>query len=377
MPELRLNPNLLKVPLYIAGKSVEEVQEELGLDDVVKMASNENALGPSPLAQEAVRRMLVHAHLYPGITDRHLRRRLGGLSHPGFGEANVITSNGGTDVIRMITQAFAFDGGEMLTSSATFLMYHICTTMFGGVPVLVPPRPDLGFDLPAMAERIGPNTRLVFVCSPNNPTGMILGRAEVTAFMDRVPEGVVVTFDESYRDFVDDPDYPDPVDYVAEGRAVIVLRSFSKGAGLANLRVGYAISRPDIIEYLHHTQMPFNTGALSLAAALASLDDREYRERSRRLVREEREFLYAALDSLDVCYVRSQANFILLTDLPLDATELCDRVLRHGIIVRPMGAWGMPAAVRVTVGTREQNERFLAALNGVLAEARPNGRARP
>lgn len=365
--QLRLNPNLLKVPLYIAGKSVEEVQEEYGLDgDVVKLASNENALGPSPLAVEAARQALSDAHRYPGIADRKLRQLLGPLSHPDFDERFIITGNGATDIIRMLAQAFIFDGGEMITCRVTFPMYHIGTTMFGGKSILAPPTADLRFDLGAITDAITPDTRLIFICTPNNPTGMICRHGEVEAFMRRMPDWVVVVFDESYRDFVEDADYPDPCTYVAEGRNVIVIRSFSKCAGLANLRVGYAIAQPDIIEYLHHTQIPFNTGALPLVAAQASLDDHEYLERNRAHVRTERQYLYEALDALDVAYARSHANFVMITDLPMDGKALSEKLIRHGIIVRPMAAWGLPNAIRVTIGLREHNERFVTALRTVL-----------
>ncbi len=369
MTQLQLNPHLLKVPLYIAGKSVEEVQEEYGLDEVVKLASNESPLGPSPLAIEAAHRVLAEAHRYPGVADRDLRRRLGPLSHPGFDEHHVIVGNGATDIIRLIAQAFIFDGGEMITSRVTFPMYQISTTMFGGVSTLVPPTPDLRFDLQAIADAVSANTRLIFICTPNNPTGLICIRDEVEAFMRRVPDHVAVVFDESYRDFVEAADYPDTAQYVAADRPVISVRSFSKSAGLANLRVGYAIARPDLIEYLSHAQIPFNTGAPALVAARASLDDHEYLERNRCLVRQEREFLYAALDDLDLAYTRSHANFVMITGLPLDAQALSEKLIRHGVIVRPMAAWGMPGAIRVTIGLRQHNERFIAALRAVLAEA--------
>ncbi len=364
--QLRLNPNLLNVPLYIAGKSVEEVQEEYGLDDVIKLASNENALGPSPFALEAARQALCEAHRYPGIADRKLRQCLGPLSHPDFDEHFVITGNGATDLIRMIAQAFIFNGGEMITCRVTFPMYHISTTMFGGKSVLTSPTADLRFNLEAIADAITPDTRLIFICTPNNPTGMICRSGEVAAFMRRVPDDVVVVFDESYRDFVEDPDYPDPCEYVAHGRNVLVLRSFSKCAGLANLRVGYALAQPDIIDYLHHTQIPFNTGALPLVAARASLDDHEYLEHNRAHVRAERQYLYEALDALDVAYTRSHANFVMIDGLPVDGQVLSEKLIRRGIIVRPMAAWGMPNAIRVTVGLREHNERFVAALRAVL-----------
>ena len=373
LDQLRLNPHLLKVPLYIAGKSVEEVQAMYALDDVIKLASNESPLGPSPLAIEAAQQALWESHRYPGIADRNLRRALGPHTHPYFDERYFLLGNGATDVIRMLAQAFAFDGGEMITAQVTFPMYHISTTMFGGVSKLVPVTADLRFDLPAIAAAINPNTRLIFICSPNNPTGLICCRGEVAEFMRHVPDHVVVVFDESYRDFVEDPDYPDPTEYVAEGRNVIVLRSFSKSAGLANLRVGYAIARPEMIEYLHHTQIPFNSGALSLIAARASLDDHEYLERNRSLVRTEREFLYQALDALDLTYVRSHANFVMISNLPMDANLLCDKIVRHGVIVRPMAGWGMSTAIRVTIGLHEHNERFIAALRAVLIESGVEG----
>lgn len=373
LDQLRLNPHLLKVPLYIAGKSVEEVQAMYGLDDVIKLASNESPLGPSPLAIEAAQQALWESHRYPGIADRNLRRALAPHTHPNFDERYFLLGNGATDVIRMLAQAFAFDGGEMITAQVTFPMYHISTMMFGGVSKLVPVTADLRFDLPAIAAAINPNTHLIFICSPNNPTGLICCRDEVAEFMRHVPDHVVVVFDESYRDFVEDPDYPDPTEYIAEGRNVIVLRSFSKCAGLANLRVGYAIARPEMIEYLHHTQIPFNSGALSLIAARASLDDHEYLERNRSLVRTEREFLYQALAALDLTYVRSHANFVMISDLPIEANLLCDKIVRHGVIVRPMAAWGMSTAIRVTIGLHEHNERFIAALRAALIESGVEG----
>lgn len=365
----RLNPHLLRLPLYVAGKSVEEVQEELGLDEVLKLASNENPLGASPRALDAAREALLDSHRYPGIADRNLRRYLAPRCHPDFDERYVLTGNGATDLIRLVAQGFVFDAGELITSRVTFPLYFICATMFGGRTTLVPPGPGLQFDLAAMAAAIGPDTRLVVLCSPNNPTGLICRRRELDDFLRQVPDHVVVVLDESYRAFVDDPDYPDPVEHIAAGRNVIALRSFSKAAGLANLRVGYALARPELIEYLNHAHLPFNTGALALTAALASLDDHDFFERTRQLVQTEREFMYAALDQLDLCYLRSQANFVLITQLPLEGRALADRLAHRGLIVRPMESWGVPHALRVTLGTREQNERLVAGLQAELRSA--------
>jgi histidinol-phosphate aminotransferase len=370
MTQLQLNPHLLKVPLYIAGKSIEEVQEELELDEVTKLGSNENPLGPSPLAVQAAQAALAEAHRYPGYWERALRRKLAPTIDPAFTEHDILIGNGACDILRMIAQAFVSEGGETITASATFPMYSILTTMFGGRTIEVPLMPDYRFNLPAILHAVSPDTRLIVLCTPNNPTGTIIKQCEADDFMMHVPEHVLVVFDESYVDFVADPDRVDSAAYVRQGRNVVTVRSFSKKSGLANLRVGYAIGRPDIIEYLHHAQLPFNTGSIPLAAAAASLDDHDYQRRSTQLVREEREYLYAALDTLDLSYVRSEANFVLIVDPPIDAKTLADAVLRKGVIIRWAGSMGMPNGVRVTLGTHDENERFIAALSAVLQEAK-------
>lgn len=370
MTQLQLNPHLLKVPLYIAGKSIEEVQEELGLDDVVKLGSNENPLGPSPMAVAAATMMLTEGHRYPNYWEKTLRRKLGPTIDPDFTERNILIGNGGCDVLRMVTQAFMCEGGETITASATFPMFSILTTMFGGRTLEAPMTRDHRLDLPAIQRAITPNTRLVFLCTPNNPTGTIIKQCEADEFIAQVPEHVVVVFDESYVDFVTDGEHVDSVRYIKQGRNVVAVRSFSKKAGLANLRVGYAIGQSEIVEYLHHAQMPFNTGSVSLVAAAASLDDHDYQRRSTELVKEEREYLYAAFDELDLNYVRSHANFVLVVDPPVDAKSLVEAVLRKGVIIRWAGSMGMPNAFRVTLGTREQNQEFVAALRAVLEEAK-------
>ncbi|MBI3243207.1 MAG: histidinol-phosphate transaminase [Chloroflexi bacterium] len=370
MTGLQLNPYLLKVPLYIAGKSIEEVQEELGLDDVVKLGSNENPLGPSLMAIEAAEKMLPEAHRYPNYWEKELRRKLGPALDPAFTERNVLIGNGGCDVLRMIAHGFMSEGGETITASATFPMFSILTTMFGGRTVEVPLTADYRFDLPAMQKAVTPATRLIFLCTPNNPTGAIITQGEADAFMAAIPDHVVVVFDESYDGFVADANCVNSFEHIKQGRNVISVRSFSKKSGLANMRVGYAVGRPDLIEYLHHAQMPFNTGSVSLVAAVASLDDHEYQRRSAELAQEEREYLYVAFDELDLNYVHSQANFVLVNDPPVNAKALVDALLRKGVIIRWAGSMGLPNAFRVTVGTHEQNEIFVAALKAVLEEVK-------
>lgn len=360
------NPLLLEVPLYIAGKSAEEAKEELGIE-VTKLASNESPVGPSPMALEAGRSMLHNAHRYPGVSERDLRRKLAPRLDPALTEHNIVVGNGGTDVLRMITQAFVFNGGNTVMSQATFPMYRIFTTTFGGTPRQVENTPDYRQDLSAMADHIDGDTRLVYLCSPNNPTGQIITQAEADDFVARVPEHVVVIFDESYHDFVTDPRYAQSVAYVKDGLNVLVVRSFSKSSGLANLRVGYLIGPVELADYVRHAQLPFNTSAVALAAAAASLDDETYLARNRQAVIEGREYLYSSLRKMNFDCLPSQANFVTVLDSP-NATALVEALLPRGFIVREMANFGTPNGFRVSVGSMEENQHFIEALSKILDE---------
>jgi len=367
MRDLRFSPQLLKVPIYIAGKSAEQVREELGLEQVIKLASNENPLGPSPKALAAFQQALTQAHRYPGLSERELRRGL--AAHHGLSEDNFIIGNGGTDVLRMIAQGFVFDGGNTVMGRVTFPLYRLLTTMFGGESIQVEAGPDLALDLPGMARAAGEDSRVVWLCSPNNPTGLTLAQAEVDKLLERLPAHVLLVLDESYQSYITQADALDSLRYVRQGRPVVSVRSFSKTAGLANLRVGYGISAPQIIEYLMHTVLPFNTGGPAMRAAMASLEDHEHARASLELVQREREFLLAHISELGLSCLASQANFVLVGDVPGGGQAFADQVQRHGVIVRPLAAFGVPQAVRVSVGTRPENERLLRALAEVLSGA--------
>jgi histidinol-phosphate aminotransferase len=351
----------------VAGKSIDEVKEALGLEEVIKLGSNESPIGPSPLAVEAAEQMLAEAHHYPGVVDRDLRRKLASQLGYGLGEENILLANGGTDALRIVTQAFVFDGGNTVMSQVTFPMYRILTAAFGGQARIVPPLPDYRHDLEAMAGQIDHDTRIIFLCSPNNPSGDIITQAEANRFLAAVPEHVLVLFDESYCDFVTDPCYAESLVYVAARRNVLVVRSFSKSAGLANLRVGYLIGPADLVSYLRHACLPFHVGDIALAAAAASLDDTEYHCRGRQVALEGRAYLQAALSRLHLCCLPSQANFVTIVEPPLPAAVLADALLRRGMIVRPMAAFGLPNGLRVTVGTQADNEKFIHALRDELA----------
>jgi histidinol-phosphate aminotransferase len=368
MKGLMLNTQLLQVPLYVAGKSPEQVRQELGVDEVLRLCSNENPLGPSPLAIDALHKAFAQTHRYPGMAELDLRRRLAIYHGNGLTEQHFIVGNGATDVLRMVAQAFIFDEGESVMCSVSFPLFSLLTTMYGGKSVRVPPRSDFGLDLDAIGGSITSQTRVVWLCSPNNPTGFVLSQNEMDEFMERLPEHVLVVFDEAYCDFVTESDCVDSIRYVRQRRNVIAVRSFSKSCGLANLRVGYGIAAPEIIEYLLHTVLPFNTGGAALAAAIASLDDHEFWVCTRELVQRERVFLHRRLSEMGLTCLPSQANFLLIVDPPIAAPALVQALLRQAVVVRPMGGFGLPNALRVTVGSREQNERFLAAMHAVTAD---------
>jgi histidinol-phosphate aminotransferase len=230
----------------------------------------------------------------------------------GLSESNFVVGNGATDILRMIAQAFIFDGGESIVCSTTFPLFALLATMYGGDVVSVDPDPGYQMDLTAMANAVTDRTRIVWLCSPNNPTGLVISQQELDEFVEQLPEHVVLVVDEAYFDYVTDPDAADVLHHIDQARHVIAVRSFSKSFGLAGLRVGYAIAHPDIIKYLLHTVLPFNTGAPALSAACASLDDRDFRHRSRELVQKERTFLYTRLSEMGFECLPSQANFVLV-----------------------------------------------------------------
>jgi len=368
MTGLRLNQNLLKVPLYIGGKSIDAVKEEFGLDDVIKMASNESPNGPSPMALEAVQRALKDAHRYPGIGERDLRRKLAGRFGEGFTEDNFVTGNGGTDILRMITQAFLFEGGNTVMCSATFPMYHILTTTYGGQNRQVPYTADYCHDLPAMLAQIDDETRIVFLCSPNNPTGTIITQSQLDDFLAKVPDHIPVVLDESYNRYVDAEDYADSSEYIRAGKNIIVVRSFSKTAGLANLRVGYLAAPVEISNYVRHAQMPFHTSDIVLAAAMASMDDDEFHEYNRKTILAGRAFLRDSLRALGLTCLDSHMNSVLLIDPPIPPAELEAAMLRRGVIIRHTAGFGIPNGVRITVATPEENAIFIARLEIILRE---------
>jgi histidinol-phosphate aminotransferase len=347
---------------YRPGKPEAEVQRELGLTRIVKLASNENSLGPSPLARAAVEAALPNIFRYPEGSGHYLVHALAKKFDLEFDR--IVLGNGANDLIELAAKTFVGAGDNIVTGYPSFIVYEIVAKLMEAECRNVPLK-DYRFDLSALAAAIDGRTRLVIIANPNNPTGTIVKRKELEAFLDRVPASTLVLMDEAYFDFAEDPEYPDSLNYVRAGRAVMTMRSFSKNYGLAGLRLGWAAAHPDVIAPMHRIRQPFNTNLLAQVAGVAALGDDEHLANSRYQVRKGRESICAGLDAIGVKYVRSQANFVLIL-LGMEGKGVYESLLQEGVIVRPMAGWGYPQAIRVTVGTTEENGIFLEAFRKVM-----------
>ncbi len=353
---------ILKIISYIPGKSIEEVQKEFGDKKWIKLASNENLLGPSPKAIAAIRKELRNIYLYPEGPCTVLRQALAQkFSLP---ERVVVVSNGADNLILMIANAFLDEGDEVVMAAPTFSVYTNVTQIMRGRPIKVKLR-DFAHDLPAMLEKINRKTKLVFICNPNNPTGTIVSQEPFNHFLSRLPKRVIVVLDEAYGDFVEDPFFPNGLDYIQERRQVILLRTFSKVYGLAGLRIGYALGREDLVDCLYQVRDPFPVHRLAQVAAVAALNDTDHAVRSIQSVYEGKRYLYKELDKMGFRYIPSEANFILI-DFEKDSEEVFQALLREGIIIRPGRTWGYPTFARVTIGRMEDNQKFIKALKKIF-----------
>jgi histidinol-phosphate aminotransferase len=351
-----------RITPYSPGKSSAEVMAELGLTEVIKLASNENPLGPSPQAVTAMREVLGESHIYPDPTCMELTQAL--ADRLAVSPDSIIVGRGSDEVIHMTGLAFVNPGEEVLYSQYPFALYPFTAHVCNAVPKEVPAR-GFDHDLPAMAAAITPATKLIFIGNPCNPTGTIVSQAEVDEFMNQVPDGVVVAFDEAYFEYVDDPAYPDCLQYVREGRDVLVMRTFSKAYGLAGLRVGYGLAGPRVMEGLLLAREPFNVSTVGQVGALAALHDTRHVQRSVELVQAGRTYLYEQFADLGLSYVPSQGNYVLV-DTGLDCREVFKALMQRGITVRTGDIFGLPTYLRVTFGTMPQNEAFITALREII-----------
>jgi histidinol-phosphate aminotransferase len=346
---------------YPPGKPIEELERELGITDSVKLASNENPVGPSPKAVAAMQHALTGVHRYPDGGCFYLRGAL--ASRFGLSAEGIVVGNGSNELIELAVRTFLRPGEEAVMANQAFAIYQLVVQAHGGYSKQVPLR-DYTHDLAAIAEAVSPSTRMVFLANPNNPTGTIFFRAEWEKFLSAVPESVIIVMDEAYAEFVDDPRYPDSLVALRQGRAIIVLRTFSKIYGLAGLRVGYGLTLPELVDMMDRVRAPFNVNSLSQVAALAALDDDEHVETTRRINRASMEFLLDGLGRMGIEVVPSWANFLMVR--VGDGRRVYEALLREGVIVRPMGFYGFPDFIRVTAGLPSENERFLAALASTL-----------
>lgn len=339
---------------YLPGRPISEVRRELGLTDVVKLASNENPAGPSPRALDAIRTVLADLHLYPE-TGVELRTAL--CVRNGLPDGSVLLGHGATDVLDLIVKAFVCPGDEVISAHPGFPWYQLLGEINRATNIVVPLREHV-HDLEAMLERVTERTKLIFVANPHNPTGTTVGAEALDSFVERLPGHVILALDEAYVEYMDDA--PRSLDYLAS-RHVVVVRTFSKIAGLAGLRIGYAMARPEIVGLLEKVQPPFSTTNLAHAAALASLGDEHHRVASRATARAARDALYLALGRLGLRYVPSQANFVFV-DFETSVAPIADGLLRRGFVVRPM----LETCARITVGTLAQTTALVTALEDVL-----------
>ena len=361
------NRQLRDLEVYEPGKPIEDVARELGLKphEIIKLASNENPLGASPKALAAMRDALERAHFYPDGGGYYLREAI--AEKFGLKRENVMLGNGSNEIIEFIGHAFLKSGDEVITAKHAFVVYKLMATLFDARTIEIDD-PDFKHDLRAMADAITPRTREIFIANPNNPTGTLVSQNEIDEFVERVPQNVVIVFDEAYFEFLDEP--LDTLKFIREGRLnIIVLRTFSKIQGLASLRIGYGLGSAELIEILQKTRQPFNTNGIAQAGALAGLRDEEHQKKMRDLTREGRDFLQKEFALLGLEFVTSHANFVLVK--VGDGNAIFKALLQRGIIVRAMAGYKLPKWIRVSIGTMEQNRRFIFELKNLLRAEKP------
>jgi len=357
-------PYVQSLQPYLPGKPIEEVEREYGVRDVAKLASNENALGPSPLALVAAREAAAKVHLYPDGSAYYLRNAL--AAKLGVEPREVFVGNGSNELIELLVRTFVLEGEEVLTSAQSFIAYKLAANAHGRTLVEAPMRARFYYDLEALRKLLSRRTKVVFLANPDNPTGTWFTEAELLPFLDAVPRDTIVVLDEAYVEFVNAPGFQDSLALRRKYSNLVVLRTFSKIHGLAGLRLGYGVARPELVEFLDRVRAPFNVNLVAQAAGVAALGDDEHVRQSRALVQGERPLLADGLRDLGATVVPSQGNF-LLADFPTHpGKELFEALLREGVVVRPLGGYGFPNAQRITVGLRTENEKCLAALRKVL-----------
>lgn len=353
---------IFRLKPYVPGKPIEEVQRELGLDNIIKLASNENPLGPSPRAMEAVKEILPKMHYYPDANCFYLKDKLASVYD--FAPDHFIIGNGSDELLKLLAETFLSPGDEVIFGQPSFSEYEFTATIMGANCIYVPLN-DFKHDLQAMADAINSRTKILYFCNPNNPTGTIVEKAEVDQFMDRIPEDILIIFDEAYVEYNESPDFISGLEYLRQNRNVIVLRTFSKIYGLAALRIGYGITRPEIAAAVDRVTEPFNVNMLAQAAAIAALGDHDHVAASRKMNAAGKAYLGGEFSAMGLKYVPTEANFVFV-DTGKNCQDVFKQLLKKGVIVRTGDIFGYPDFIRVTIGSQAENERFISSLKEIL-----------
>ena len=358
-----LNPALETLPVYQPGRPIEEVARELNMkpESIIKLASNENPLGPSPKALTAMERVLRNLHLYPDGNAFYLKKKL--ADHLGMETGNIILGNGSNEIIEFVGHALIQPGVDVIVSQYCFAIYPIITKLFGGNVITVPAQ-NHGHDIHGMLKAITPATRVMFVANPNNPTGTLTSREDIVELLNKVPNHILLVMDEAYIEFLNDPMDLLPLIRGGQKRNLLLMRTFSKIFGLAGLRLGYGIAAPELITSLEKVRQPFNINSIAQAGALAALQDQDHIHNTRANNFAGLHFYETEFRKMRLEYVPSAANFILAK--VGDGQRVFNELQKLGVIVRPMGGYQLPEWIRISVGTKAENERCIEALKKVL-----------
>ena len=355
---------VLGIDIYEPGKNEEALKKEWEIEgEICKLASNENPLGPSPLAVKAIRKSLQESHLYPDNSCSVLRNKL--ANSLGFSPENLAVGNGTTELIYLIGIAFLNPGERFIMSHPSFVMAKMVTQMMDACLVEVPLK-DYRHDLEAIAKAITEDTKIIYLDNPINPIGTMVTQREIMKFMDKIPDDVLVVLDEAYYEYVNRKDYPDTLQFVKEGRNVIVLRTFSKLYGLAGFRVGYCVSKENFIDAIRRVRPPFSVNRFAQIAAVSAFDDKEHIEKTRATTDSGKKFLYDIFEKMSVFYIPSETNFVTI-DVKTETKKIYEEFMKKGVIVRQLTIYGLPTFLRVTIGTPEQNNKFIDVFRQIYA----------
>ncbi len=359
---MKVGSHIEKLIPYVPGKPVEEVERELGIKEAVKLASNENPLGPSKKGIALMKKYILNLHRYPEGGCYYLAKKLSEKIK--FPAENIMFGNGSNEVLEIVGRTFYETGDEIIFSQYAFIVYKLVAQALGAKFHEVPGK-GLSHDLSAMLKYVNKKTKIIYLANPNNPTGTMFKKDEFESFMNNLPSSVLVVLDEAYSEYVKDRQYPDGLKYLKKYKNLIVVRTFSKIYGLAGLRVGYAVAEKGIIDYMNRVREPFNVNTLAQFAALGALDDEEHIRKTREITQEGLKYFYDQFDRMGINYEKSYGNFVLMKS-PINSMDLYNSLLKEGVIVRPVGGYGLPEYLRVSVGLMNENKKFISALKKIL-----------